>query len=57
MSVRGVRVVPNMELVSRRFGVPVRRAIEREVDEVIHQASELARAMEPQIRQMKLFTI
>ncbi len=46
-----------MELVSRRFGVLVLRAIEREVDEVIHQASELARAMVLQIREMKLFSI
>ncbi|HHQ4530592.1 TPA: TIGR02642 family protein [Aeromonas hydrophila] len=47
------RVVPDTELVSRRFGVQMKQALERAVDEVIHQASELAGAMDRQVREMR----
>lgn len=47
------RVIPDAELVSRRFGVPMRQAVERSVDEVIHQASDLARVMDRQVREMR----
>lgn len=48
------RVVPDAELVSRRFGVQMRQSVERAVDEVIHQASDLARAMEQQVKEMRI---
>ncbi|WP_279452629.1 TIGR02642 family protein [Aeromonas hydrophila] len=47
------RVVPDAELVSRRFGVQMQLAVERAVDKVIHQASDLARAMDRQVREMR----
>ncbi|BBS88055.1 TIGR02642 family protein [Aeromonas media] len=47
------RVVPDAELVSRRFGTQMRQAVERSVDEVIHQASDLARVMDRQVREMR----
>jgi uncharacterized phage protein len=47
------RVVPDVELVSRRFGVMMRQSVERAVDEVIHQASDLAKIMERQVREMR----
>lgn len=46
------RVVPDVELVSRRFGVQMRQSVERAVDEVIHQASDLAKVMDRQVREM-----
>lgn len=46
-------VVPHVDLVSRRFGQEMRRRVERLVDEVIHQASDLARAMDKQVREMR----
>lgn len=48
------RVVPHVELVSRRFGQEMRQAVERAVDEVIHQASDLSRIMDRQVRQMRV---
>lgn len=48
------RVVPDAELVSRRFGVTMRQSVERAVDEVIHQASDLARVMDRQVREMAI---
>ncbi|MNC27707.1 hypothetical protein D3C75_758910 [compost metagenome] len=47
------RVVPDTELVSRRFGHEMRQAVERAVDEVIHQASDLAKTMDRQMREMR----
>lgn len=47
------RVVPDAELVSRRFGHEMRQAVERTVDEVIHQASDLAQIMGKQVREMR----
>ncbi len=47
------RVVPDAELVSRRFGHEMRQAVERAVDEVIHQASDLAKLMDRQVREMR----
>lgn len=47
------RVVPDAELVSRHFGVQMRQAVEHAVDEVIHQASDLARVMDRQVRDMR----
>lgn len=47
------RVVPDVELVSRRFGVTMRQSVERAVDEVIHQASDLAKIMDRQVREMR----
>lgn len=47
------RVVPDAELVSRHFGVQMRQAVERSVDEVIHQASDLAKVMDRQVREMR----
>ncbi|MGY3853397.1 TIGR02642 family protein [Aeromonas aquatilis] len=48
------RVVPDMDLVSRRFGREMRIELERVVDEVIHQASDLARIMDRQVREMRV---
>lgn len=48
------RVVPHVELVSRRFGVTMRHSVERAVVEVIHQASDLARVMDRQVREMRV---
>ena len=47
------RVVPDAELVSRRFGQEMRQAVERAVDEVILQASDLAKVMDRQVREMR----
>ncbi len=47
------RVIPDAELVSRRFGVQMRQSVEHAVDEVIHQASDLARVMDQQVREMR----
>ncbi|MDX7690285.1 TIGR02642 family protein [Aeromonas caviae] len=47
------RVVPDAELVSRRFGLDMRQAVERAVDEVIHQASDLSKLMDRQVREMR----
>ena len=47
------RVVPDAEMVSRQFGQEMRQAVERAVDEVIHQASDLARVMDRQVREMR----
>lgn len=47
------RVVPDAELVSRRFGHEMRQTVERAVDEVIHQASDLAKVMDRQVREMR----
>jgi len=48
------RVVPDAELVSRRFGHEMRQAVERAVDEVIHQASDLSKIMDRQVREMRV---
>ncbi|MGY3892848.1 TIGR02642 family protein [Aeromonas enterica] len=48
------RVVPDAELVSRRFGVQMRQAVEKTVDEVLHQASDLARVMDRQVKEMRI---
>lgn len=48
------RVVPDVELVSRHFGVQMRQAVEHAVEEVIHQASDLAKVMDRQVREMKV---
>ncbi|KHN59096.1 TIGR02642 family protein [Aeromonas hydrophila] len=46
------RVVPDVELVSRRFGQEMRLHVEWLVDEVIHQASDLVKVMDRQVREM-----
>ncbi|MFB2866286.1 TIGR02642 family protein [Aeromonas sp. MdU4] len=46
------RVVPHAEMVLRRFGMEVRQQVEQLVDEVIHQASDLSRIMDKQVREM-----
>ena len=48
------RVVPHADMVARRFGQEMRQAVERAVDEVIHQASDLSRIMDRQVRQMRV---
>lgn len=48
------RVVPDAELVSRRFGVQMWQVVEQAMDEVIHQASDLARVMDRQVREMRV---
>ncbi|MGS3141506.1 TIGR02642 family protein [Aeromonas sanarellii] len=47
------RVVPHVELVSRRFGQEMRRRVEQLVDGVIHQASDLSKIMDRQVREMR----
>jgi len=47
------RVVPHVDLVSRRFGPEMRRLVEKAVDDVIHQASDLSRIMDRQVREMR----
>ena len=47
------RVVPHADMVARRFGQEMRQAVERAVDEVIHQASDLAKVMDRQVREMR----
>jgi hypothetical protein len=46
-------VVPDAELVSRRFGLDMRQTVERAVDEVLHQASDLSKLMDRQVREMR----
>jgi len=41
-------------LVSRRFGQEMRQHVERLVDEVIHQASDLTKVMDQQVREMRI---
>lgn len=48
------RVVPDAELVLRRFGQEMRQHVERLVDEVIHQASDLTKVMDQQVREMRV---
>lgn len=48
------RVVPDIELVSRQFGGEMCQLVERAVDEVIRQTSELARIMDQQVREMRV---
>ena len=47
------RGVPDAELVSRYFGVQMRQTVEHAVEEVIHQASDLARVMDRQVKEMR----
>ncbi|TNI85195.1 TIGR02642 family protein [Aeromonas sobria] len=47
------RVVPHADMVSRRFGQEMRHRVEQLVDEVIHQASDLSKIMDRQVRQMR----
>ncbi|MGL5471401.1 MAG: TIGR02642 family protein [Shewanella sp.] len=47
------RVTHDLTLVSRRFGGKVQWSVEQMVDEVIHQASDLAQVMERQVREMR----
>ncbi|HHQ4611948.1 TPA: TIGR02642 family protein [Aeromonas veronii] len=47
------RVVPHADMVSRRFGQEMRQRVEKLVDEVIHQASDLSKIMDRQVRQMR----
>ncbi|MEL3922120.1 TIGR02642 family protein [Aeromonas enteropelogenes] len=47
------RVLPDVELVSRRFGRDMKQALEGAVDEVLHQAADLAKIMEQQVRDMR----
>ncbi|QXW30885.1 hypothetical protein KXJ75_07455 [Aeromonas sanarellii] len=47
------RVVPHADMVVRRFGQEMRQAVERAVDEVIHQASDLSKIMDRQVREMR----
>ncbi|WP_323943689.1 TIGR02642 family protein [Aeromonas caviae] len=47
------RVLPHADMVARRFGQEMRQSVERLVDEVIHQASDLSRIMDRQVREMR----
>ncbi|MGN5084948.1 TIGR02642 family protein [Aeromonas sp. 31P] len=47
------RVVPHADMVARRFGQEMRQRVELLVDEVIHQASDLSKIMDRQVRQMR----
>ncbi|MDX7783022.1 TIGR02642 family protein [Aeromonas caviae] len=47
------RVVPHADMVARRLGHEMRQAVERAVDEVIHQASDLSKLMDRQVREMR----
>lgn len=47
------RVVPHADMVARRFGQEMRQRVERLVDEVIHQASDLSKIMDRQVREMR----
>ncbi|MFM4903816.1 TIGR02642 family protein [Aeromonas veronii] len=47
------RVVPHADMVARRFGQDMRQRVEQLVDEVIHQASDLSKIMDRQVRQMR----
>ena len=46
-------IITDMNLVSCRLGESMRQAVERAVDEVIHQASDLSKLMDRQVRQMR----
>lgn len=46
-------IITDMSMVSRRFGLEMRQSMERAVDEVIHQSSDLARTMDWQVREMR----
>lgn len=47
------RVVPHADMVARRFGQEMRQRVEQLVDEVIHQASDLSKIMDRQVRLMR----
>ncbi|HDO1312972.1 TIGR02642 family protein [Aeromonas veronii] len=47
------RVVPHADMVARRFGQEMRQRVEQLVDEVLHQASDLSKIMDRQVRQMR----
>lgn len=47
------RVVPHIDIVARRFGQEMRHRVEMLVDEVIHQASDLSKMMDRQVREMR----
>ena len=47
------RVVPHADMVARRFGQEMRQRVEQLVDEVIHQASDLSKIMDRQVREMR----
>lgn len=46
-------IITDMNMVTRRFGQEMRQRVERLVDEVIHQASDLAKVMDRQVREMR----
>lgn len=46
-------IITDINLVSRRLGESIRQAAERAVDEVNHQASDLSRIMNQQVREMR----
>ncbi len=46
-------IITNMGMVTRRFGEPMRQAVEHAVDEVLHQASDLSKLMDRQVREMR----
>ncbi|WP_279499502.1 hypothetical protein [Aeromonas veronii] len=45
--------MPHADMVARRFGQEMRQRVEQLVDEVIHQASDLSKIMDRQVRQMR----
>ncbi|MGL4889072.1 MAG: TIGR02642 family protein [Aeromonas veronii] len=47
------RVVPHADMVARRFGHEMRQRVEQLVDEVIHQASDLSKIIDQQVRLMR----
>ncbi|MFQ2735059.1 TIGR02642 family protein [Aeromonas caviae] len=47
------RVVPHADMVARRFGQEMRQLVEKVVDDVIHQASDLSKLMDRQVREMR----
>ena len=46
-------IITDMGMVTRRFGEPMRQAVERAVDEVLHQASDMSKLMDRQVREMR----
>ncbi len=46
-------IITDMSMVSRRFGQEMRQRVDLAVDEVIHQASDLAKVMDRQVREMR----
>lgn len=46
-------IITDINLVSCRLGESMRQAVERAVDEVNHQASDLSRIMNQQVREMR----